>query len=176
MAYKGRYKPTHPEKYNGDPTKVIYRSLWERRVMVTLDTSENIKWWASESIAIPYLSPMDGRVHKYYPDFLISVVNPELPILGANLRFNSPIRKCNEQQCKEYIILCEVKHKKQCVPPNPKRKKTKSLLKETMTYHINTAKWKSAQKVADYNKWSFMIFNETHIFPQSNKKSIKRNG
>jgi len=32
MAYKGKYTPKHPEKYIGDVKKIIYRSLWERKI------------------------------------------------------------------------------------------------------------------------------------------------
>jgi hypothetical protein len=53
MAYKGKYKPQNPQKYKGDPTKIIYRSLWERKFMVYCDTNVNILQWASEEVIIP---------------------------------------------------------------------------------------------------------------------------
>ena len=65
MSYKGRYQPTYPRKYKGDYTKVIYRSLWERKFMVYCDLNENILEWGSEEIAIPYLSPIDGKVQIF---------------------------------------------------------------------------------------------------------------
>ena len=73
MAYKGRYKPQNPQKYTGDPHNIIYRSLWERKFMVYCDTSDAILEWGSEEIIIPYLSPWDGRIHRYFPDFYIKV-------------------------------------------------------------------------------------------------------
>ena len=54
MAYKGKYKPKYRSKYKGDPTKIIYRSLWERRFMVYCDENPNIIKWASEEVIIPY--------------------------------------------------------------------------------------------------------------------------
>ena len=71
MAYKGKYKPENPKKYKGDPTNVVYRSLWERKFMHYCDVNENILEWASEEIHIPYISPIDRKKHKYYPDFYI---------------------------------------------------------------------------------------------------------
>ena len=69
MAYSGRYIPTKPEKYKGNPMKIIYRSLWERRLMVYCDQNDKVIEWGSEEIIIPYYSPLDGRTHRYFPDF-----------------------------------------------------------------------------------------------------------
>ena len=73
MSYKGRYIPTNPKKYKGDPQNIIYRSLWERKFMVYCDTSKAILEWGSEEIIIPYISPWDNKVHRYFPDFYIKV-------------------------------------------------------------------------------------------------------
>jgi hypothetical protein len=73
MSYKGRYTPTKPKKYKGNPQNIIYRSLWERKFMVYCDNSTSIIEWGSEEIIIPYLSPKDGRMHRYFPDFYIKV-------------------------------------------------------------------------------------------------------
>ena len=73
MSYKGRYTPTKPKKYKGDPRNIVYRSLWECKFMVYYDTSDAIIEWGSEEIIIPYLSPKDGRMHRYFPDFYIRV-------------------------------------------------------------------------------------------------------
>ena len=71
MSYKGKYKPTYPEKYLGDPTNIIYRSLWERKFCKYCDLNDSIIKWASEEITIPYRSPIDNRIHRYFPDFYI---------------------------------------------------------------------------------------------------------
>ena len=73
MSYKGRYTPTKPQKYKGDSRNIVYRSLWERKFMVYCDTSSAVIEWGSEEIIIPYLSPKDGRFHRYFPDFYIKV-------------------------------------------------------------------------------------------------------
>ena len=73
MSYKGRYIPTNPKKYKGDPQNIIYRSLWERKFMVYCDTNDSVIEWGSEEVIIPYLSPWDGRMHRYFPDFYIKI-------------------------------------------------------------------------------------------------------
>ena len=37
------------------------------------DHTDSILEWGSEEIIIPYRSPIDNRVHRYYPDFYIKV-------------------------------------------------------------------------------------------------------
>ena len=64
MAYKGKYKPLNPNKYAGNPMNIVYRSLWERKVMVYCDKNPLVIEWGSEEIIIPYLSPWDGRMHR----------------------------------------------------------------------------------------------------------------
>ena len=75
MSYKGKFYPKFPKKYKGDPTNIIYRSLWERNCMVYFDQNPNVLKWASEELIIPYKSALDGRWHRYYPDFVIQVNN-----------------------------------------------------------------------------------------------------
>ena len=142
MSYKGRYKPQNPLKYKGDPHNVIYRSLWERKFMVYCDTSVNIIEWGSEEIIIPYLSPWDGRLHRYFPDFYIKVRQAD-----------NSIRK----------MIIEVKPKKQCEPPKEPKRKTRKYMGEVKTWGVNSAKWKSATEWCDRNGMEFKILNEDHL-------------
>ena len=66
MSYKGKYYPSYPNKYKGDPTNIIYRSLWERKFMVYCDKNDKILEWGSEEIALPYRSPVDNKVQKIF--------------------------------------------------------------------------------------------------------------
>ena len=79
MAYRGRYIPTYPKKYKGDPSNIIYRSLWERKFMVYCDRNEKILEWGSEEFFVPYRSPLDGKIHRYFPDFYVKVKTPKSP-------------------------------------------------------------------------------------------------
>ena len=73
MSYKGTFAPKNPLKYKGDAKNIIYRSLWELRVMKYLDDNVRVIWWASEELAIPYKSPVDQKIHRYFPDFIVKL-------------------------------------------------------------------------------------------------------
>ena len=142
MAYKGRYNPVNPKKYKGNPQNIIYRSLWERKFMVYCDTNDKVLEWGSEEIIIPYVSPWDGKVHRYFPDFYIKV-------------------KQSNGNIKKFII--EVKPKKQTRPPKPVVRKTKRWIKEVRTFGINEAKWKHATKWCKNNDMEFKILTEDDL-------------
>ena len=143
MAYKTKYNPKNKSKYIGNPTKIICRSLWERRVCKYLDENKNIIRWGSEEIAIPYYSPVDKKVHKYYPDFIVE----------------------KKTQSGIETLIIEVKPKKQTVEPERKKKKKSTYIKECMTYSVNESKWKAARKVCKEKGWNFIILTEDHILP-----------
>ena len=73
MAYKGRYTPQNKDKYAGNPSNVIYRSLWERKLMKWCDLNPDVIKWGSEETVIPYVSPLDNKIHRYFVDFYIQV-------------------------------------------------------------------------------------------------------
>ena len=73
MRYQGKYRPTFPRKYKGDYHNIIYRSSWEYKFMVWCDRSSSVTEWGSEEIVIPYISPADGRRHRYFPDFYVKI-------------------------------------------------------------------------------------------------------
>mgnify|MGYP001255491249 CR=1 FL=1 len=73
--HQGKFNPQNPQKYRGDRTKIVYRSSYELKFMKWCDLNDNIKEWGSEEIAIPYRSPIDGKIHRYFPDFYIKVNN-----------------------------------------------------------------------------------------------------
>ena len=85
MAYKGRFVPKAPEKYKGDPTRIIYRSLWELKLMKYLDSHNDVLYWASEEFSIPYRSPIDGRMHRYFPDFWVKKKNSLCQYMGRRM-------------------------------------------------------------------------------------------
>ena len=78
MSYSGKFKPKNYKKYKGDPTKIYYRSLWERRFMVYCDNNSKIIEWGSEEIVIPYKSPLDQKTHRYFPDFYVKYINKDM--------------------------------------------------------------------------------------------------
>ncbi len=142
MSYKGRFRPKNSKKYKGDPTKVYYRSLWERRFMHYCDTTPSILEWNSEEIVIPYVSPLDNKVHRYFPDFYIKVRN-----------VSGTVRR----------EIIEVKPKRQCEPPKVPKRKTKKYLREVATYGVNQAKFKAAEEYCKNRKYNFRILTEEHL-------------
>lgn len=142
MSYKGKFQPSYPKKYKGDPTNIIYRSLWERKFMMYCDLNENIIEWGSEEIALPYRSPLDNRVHRYFPDFYIKV-------------------KENNGSLKRYLI--EIKPKKQTVEPKIQKRKTKSYIYEVTEYAKNMAKWKAAEEFCKDRMWEFKVLTEDEL-------------
>jgi len=142
MAYSGKFSPKNPNKYLGDPTNIWYRSLWERRVMVHLDCDQNVLHWSSEEIIIPYLSPVDNRWHRYFPDFLVKVKNRAGVV--------------------ETIII-EIKPSKQTVAPQTKKRVTRQYIKEVATYGINEAKWKAADEYCKDRNWTFKLVTEKEL-------------
>jgi len=142
MSYKGKYYPSFPRKYKGDPTNIIYRSLWERKFMVYCDKNQNILEWASEEIAIPYRSPIDNRVHRYFPDFYMKV-------------------KETNGKIKNYVI--EVKPAKQTKPPAKPKRQTKGYIREAYEYAKNQAKWKMAKEFCADRQWEFKVVTEKEL-------------
>jgi hypothetical protein len=141
-SIKSKYKPEYPKKYKGDANNIICRSSWERRFCRWCDLNENIISWGSEEFWIPYVSPVDNRVHRYFPDFIIKV-------------------KEQTGEIKTYVI--EVKPKKQTVPPKQKSRVTKSFLHEAKTYAVNQAKWKAADEWCKDRLVQFKVITENEL-------------
>jgi len=138
MAYSGKFVPKRPEKYSGDPSNIIYRSLWELKLMKYLDAHSEIVKWASEEFAIPYRSPIDRRMHRYFPDFWVE--------------------KSNGEQ-----IVIEVKPKQQLVPPKKPKRQTRRYLKEMHTYAINQRKFEVAEEFCKNRGMKFMIMTQDNL-------------
>ena len=142
MAYRGKYYPSFPRKYKGDPTNIIYRSLWERKFMVYCDKNAKILEWGSEEMALPYISPHDSRVHRYFPDFYIKVQE-------------------NTGKIKRYLI--EVKPLKQTTKPKKPKRQTKGYIREAFEYARNQAKWKAAREYCADRMWEFKVITEIEL-------------
>jgi hypothetical protein len=142
MAYKGKFKPKNPDKYAGDPTQIIFRSLWERRFMIFCDTNESVISWASEEVSIPYRDPVTGKRRRYYPDFIV--------------------RYRNTSGLIETRII-EVKPEKQCKPPVKPKRNSRSYIREVMNWGTNSAKWKAAKAYAEAKGWKFQLMTEKEL-------------
>lgn len=142
LAYQGFFKPKNPQKYKGDPTNIIYRSRWELLLMSYLDSHDEVVSWGSEEIVIPYRSPVDGRLHRYFVDFVVTKINKD---------------------GKKETMLIEVKPAIQTKPPSKPQKVTKRYINEVFTWGVNEAKWKAATEFCKDRGWSFHIFTENEL-------------
>lgn len=138
---RGRYNIQNPEKYIGDPRNIIFRSSWELKFMKWCDQNKSVTEWGSEELVIPYRSPVDGKVHRYFVDFYIKVKTP------------SGVQK--------YLI--EIKPLKFTKEPQIPQRKTKKFLQEVMTWGVNQAKWKAANEFCLDHNWKFMILTENEL-------------
>jgi hypothetical protein len=142
MSYKGKYKIKNPQKYKGDPTNVVFRSLWERKYMKYLDSNENILEWSSEEIFIWYKSPIDNRPHRYFPDFYVK-------------------EKTQDGSIQKYLV--EIKPKKQLSLPKEPKRKTRAYLSEVMEYAKNQSKWEYAKEWCKDRQYGFKILTEDEL-------------
>ena len=138
---QGIYNPiTRKFKGVSNPT---YRSSWELKFFRWCDNNPNVVEWSSESVAVPYTSPIDGKLHRYFVDNVVK------------------IKEGNE--ITKYLI--EIKPKKQTIKPSSHGNKKKStILYESMEYVRNIAKWAAAKKWGSTRGYKFQILTEDHLF------------
>ena len=138
MAYKGKYKVKNTNKYDGDHTKCIFRSLWERQVFKWCDENADILKWSSEEVIVPYRCKTDNRLHRYFPDLRLTMSNGN-----------------------EYLI--EIKPKKETKEPKRPTRKSQKYLREVMTYIKNQSKWEAANEYCLDKGWTFQVWTEDTI-------------
>lgn len=107
------------------------------------DLTESVLKWSSEEIIVPYISPLDDKVHRYFVDFWIKTLSPE-----------------GTEEC----MLIEIKPKKRTVKPNTTGKMTRTKVNEMREWIINSSKWEAAKKFCDVRGWKFKILTENEIF------------
>ena len=142
---QGRFRPKNPSKFKGDLNCCIFRSSWELKFMMDLDKDPDVIEWNSESQAVGYKSPKDGRFHRYFPDMIVK----------RKLKDGSIITQ-----------MIEIKPEVQILPPKAIQKgkqPTKSQINEIFTYAVNSAKWEAAQKFCDRKGYEFLVLNEYDI-------------
>ena len=141
MPYSGKFKPKNPKKYAGDPNNIIWRSTWERKVMDWLDMSDSVIYWSSEELAIKYYNPIDNKIHRYFPDFIVKVKKKDGTVMTHVLEVKP------EYQTKEPV----------------RKRKTQKFINEYITYTINISKWKAANEFCKDRGWEFKILTEKNL-------------
>jgi hypothetical protein len=110
--------------------------------MVFCDNNPNVVGWSSEEVVIPYRSPFDNKIHRYFVDFVVTKINRE---------------------GKKETALIEVKPFSQTRPPEKKSKTTRRFITEVQTWGVNEAKWKAANEYCKDRGWTFHIFTEREL-------------
>lgn len=141
--HQGRYFPINPQKYKGDITRIYFRSSWELSAMRKFDENPCFVQWGSEEIIVHYTSPIDGKMHRYFPDFLV--------------------KKRDSVTGELTTYLVEIKPKSQTKPPAVQRRVSKRYLYEIKQWGVNEAKWKAAIEYCKDRNWKFMILSEDHL-------------
>lgn len=143
VGYKqGIFKPQNSQKYLGS-SNPVYRSGWELKFFRWADLNENILAWGSETIIIPYINPLDNKVHRYFVDNFI-------------------VFKDNKGVKHKYLI--EIKPSKQVSKPiSNNNKKQSTILHEQTTWVVNQAKWQAAKTWAAKKNCEFLILTEKEL-------------
>jgi hypothetical protein len=136
---KGKFTPKNPSKYLGNPTNIIWRSKWEMDLMRLLDSNPDVVCWGSEELVIPYVSPLDGKYHRYFTDFIMKNKKGE-------------------------VFVIEVKPYKQTQQPEKPKRQTRRFIEEIKTYAVNQAKWKAATEYCKDRNYQFIIMTEKELY------------
>ena len=135
---QGTYRPVDGSKFKGKKHP-RYLSSWELKFFKWCDRNPHVIQWSSESVCLPYVSPVDGKMHRYFVDNTVH------------------IREGNKIQ--KYLI--EIKpHKQTQAPTTHGNKKQSTILYETATFAVNQAKWNSAKEWCNNNGYVFQIVTE----------------
>jgi hypothetical protein len=138
-----KWHPLHPEKYLGDVSNIITRSSWEVKFLNWCDSNSSVISYSSEETIVPYRSPVDQKVHRYYLDAKIKV-------------------KTADGILKTYLV--EIKPFVQTLPPQKPKRQSKGYLKECATFMVNQSKWEAAEIWAKDRGWEFIILTEKQLF------------
>jgi hypothetical protein len=136
---QGVFIPKNINKFIG--TKAFYRSSLELRFMKFCDVNENVLKWGSENVIIPYLNPLDGKMHRYFVDNFVQIKEGD--------------------KIKRYLV--EIKPSGQLLPPKTKYRKKSNLIYEQTMYITNQAKWQAAREWCNKKDLEFIIITEKHL-------------
>lgn len=140
---QGFFKPVNESKYKGNVDAIVYRSGWELNAFTAWDRNDNVLRWSSEEVIVPYRSPVDGQMHRYFIDAWIQY-------------------KTKSGEVKETLI--EIKPYEQTQPPKKQKRITQQYKDKVFTYLVNQAKWKAAKRFAQKRGIDFGILTEKGMF------------
>lgn len=138
---QGIFVPRYMDKLI-DSSNPVYRSGLELAFMRFCDNNPNILKWGSESVVIPYYSPLDNKMHRYFVDNFVMIREGEKIV--------------------KYLV--EVKPSSQTVEPTfSKRKKQSTVIYEQAQFVTNTAKWNACREYCAKKGFKFLILTEKEL-------------
>jgi hypothetical protein len=139
--HQGTYKPRYPDKYKGNPSNIIFRSGLELKFFRFFDHNKAVLQWNSEEVVVPYMSDLDGKMHRYFVD------------IWAKMNGKNGVQ--------EYII--EIKPFAFTQAPAQQNRKTQVYQRKVMEYIKNINKWKAADAYAKKQGQKFIILTEKDL-------------
>lgn len=106
--------------------------------MIWCDKNPSVLKWSSETIIVPYISPLDNKPHRYFVDFFVEFIEAKTGEI---------VKK-----------LIEIKPRAQRL--EPKNRNGKSYRGAVETYVVNQAKWKAAEIFAKAHGMTFVVLDE----------------
>lgn len=148
MYRQGYFRPINPQKYIGDPGKIIFRSTWEKKFATYCDLNEKVIAWSSETVQVPYLNPVENAIKSYNLDFYLKVRQAD----GTEKQF-----------------IAEVKPAKKLLKPvlpttRLTEKRVNAHILQMKEYAVNMYKFQAAKKWAQDRGWEFIIVTESFLF------------
>lgn len=110
--------------------------------MTWCDRNASVLEWGSETVVIPYKSPVDNKLHRYFVDFYVKIKNKENKIT-------------------KYLV--EIKPEKFTKPPEIPKRQTKKFIQEVFQYGTNQAKWKAANEFCQERGMKFLVLTENDL-------------
>ena len=136
---QGIFIPSNPEKCK-NTTSVIYRSSFELKFNMHLNSNPAVLAWVSESVKIPYWSEPDKKMRNYMIDYFVRIEKPDGSIENLGI---------------------ELKPDSQTKPPRKsKRKREDVYLRECYDYQVNQCKWKAAEAFCTARGIIFKVMTE----------------
>lgn len=139
---QGIYTVKNLQKYVGKH-QPRYRSGWEFTFMTFCDNNDNILYWASEAISVPYRHPLTGKPTTYIPDFFVVYKN---------------------KYGKQIAEVVEIKPKKQSLIES----KVASA-RDRAIVAINHAKWNACASWCKQHGYTFRVITEEQLFYNGRK-------
>lgn len=139
----------HPEKYIAENKTIQMRSGWEISFVIDfLDKHTSVLSWTSEELIIPYFCQIRKNVHRYFPDFTMTV-------------------KEATGNIKTYVV--EIKPDVEVHPPKVPKRQTKTFKDRCDIYIKNQCKWEAAREYCKKERLlgkniEFVVMTEKGIY------------